>query len=47
VPDAETCREHLAAIRKLYDEGPADLVGLRETIVEKALELGRYPLGWS
>jgi hypothetical protein len=47
VPDAETCREHLAAIRKLYDEGPADVVGLRETIVEKALELGRYPLGWA
>ncbi|HET7753091.1 MAG TPA: acyl-CoA dehydrogenase family protein [Anaeromyxobacteraceae bacterium] len=46
VPDGETCRGHLAAIRKLYDEGPADLVGLRELIVEKAVEAGRYPLSW-
>jgi alkylation response protein AidB-like acyl-CoA dehydrogenase len=47
VPDPEACRGHLAAIRKLYDEGPADVVALRETLVEKALEAGRYPLAWS
>jgi alkylation response protein AidB-like acyl-CoA dehydrogenase len=46
VPEAEACREHLAAIRKLYDEGPSDVVAHREVIVEKAVEVGRYPLGW-
>jgi alkylation response protein AidB-like acyl-CoA dehydrogenase len=47
VPEPDACREHLAAIRKLYDEGPADVVALRETIVEEAVELGRYPLSWT
>ena len=47
VPDPEDCRGHLAAIQKLCDEGPADLVGLREIIVERTLEAGKYPLAWS
>jgi alkylation response protein AidB-like acyl-CoA dehydrogenase len=47
VSDPDACREHLAAIRKLYDEGPADVVSLRETIVAAAVELGRYPLSWT
>ena len=47
VPDPEECRAHLAAIRKLCDEGPADLVALRELVVERTLDAGKYPLAWS
>jgi alkylation response protein AidB-like acyl-CoA dehydrogenase len=47
VPEVASCREHLATLRKLFDEDPADVTGLRETIVAKTLEAGKYPLGWA
>jgi alkylation response protein AidB-like acyl-CoA dehydrogenase len=43
-PDA--CREHLAALRGLCDDGPVDVVHLREVIVDETLVVGGYPLGW-
>jgi hypothetical protein len=47
VVDSTACRDHLATLRKLFDEDPADLTSLRETIVAKTLEAGKYPLGWA
>jgi hypothetical protein len=32
------CRGHLATLRELFDEGPADVTALRETIVARTLE---------
>jgi hypothetical protein len=45
VPDPEACRRLLGNLRVLADEGPVDLVALRETIVEAALQAGGTPLG--
>jgi alkylation response protein AidB-like acyl-CoA dehydrogenase len=47
VTDTAACREHLAALRSLLDEEPADVTALRETIVKRTLEAGRYPLSWA
>lgn len=47
VPDVAACREHLGRLRRLFDEDPADLTALRETIVTRTLEAGKYPLGWA
>jgi alkylation response protein AidB-like acyl-CoA dehydrogenase len=47
VVDAAACGAHLARLRQLLDEGASDLVGLRETVVERALERGKYPLAWA
>lgn len=47
VTDPVACREHLGRLRRLLDEEPADLTALRETIVARTLEAGRYPLGWA
>ncbi|GEJ55368.1 acyl-CoA dehydrogenase family protein [Anaeromyxobacter diazotrophicus] len=47
VTDVAACREHLGRLRKLFDEDPADLTALREIIVTKTLEAGKYPLGWA
>jgi len=47
IVDSSGCREHLATLRKLFDEDPADLTSLREVIVAKTLESGKYPLGWA
>ena len=47
VVDSTTCRGHLATLRKLFDEEPADVTALRETIVSRTVEAGRYPLGWA
>jgi alkylation response protein AidB-like acyl-CoA dehydrogenase len=44
VADPEACRGWLAKLHRLLDEEPADLVGLRERVVEATLEAGRYPL---
>jgi hypothetical protein len=44
VPDAGACRNLLSGLHTLADEGPADLVSLRERIVEATLRAGRYPL---
>jgi alkylation response protein AidB-like acyl-CoA dehydrogenase len=44
VPDIRTCRALLGNVRTLADEDPADLVGLRETIVEAALRAGGHPI---
>ena len=45
--ESAACREHLDAIRKLFDEDPADVTGLREVIVSRTLEAGKYPLSWA
>jgi alkylation response protein AidB-like acyl-CoA dehydrogenase len=45
VIDSAACRDHLATLRKLFDEDPADLTALRETIVARTLDAGEYPLG--
>ncbi len=47
VAEAPACRDRLAKLRRFFDEDPADLTSLRETIVARALEAGRYPLGWA
>ena len=47
VVDPAACRERLAALRTLLDEEPADLTSLRETIVARTLDAGKYPLGWA
>ena len=44
--DATVWRERLAAVRTLLDEDPADPTALREAIVARTLEAGRYPLRW-
>jgi alkylation response protein AidB-like acyl-CoA dehydrogenase len=46
-PDPETCRAHLAALRTLSADEPVDVRALRETLVERTLAAGRYPLAWS
>jgi alkylation response protein AidB-like acyl-CoA dehydrogenase len=46
VPEPDACRRHLDAIRPLCDDGPADLVALREAIVLPTVEAERYPLAW-
>ncbi|HSB20747.1 MAG TPA: acyl-CoA dehydrogenase family protein [Anaeromyxobacteraceae bacterium] len=43
VPDAGACRTLLSGLGTLADEGPADLVSLRERIVEATLRVGRHP----
>ena len=47
VVDTSACRGHLATLRQLFDEGPADITSLREVIVARTLEAGKYPLGWA
>ena len=47
VSDVTACREHLSRLRRLLDEDPADLTGLRETIVAATLSAGKYPLSWA
>jgi alkylation response protein AidB-like acyl-CoA dehydrogenase len=47
IVDPAACREQLAILRRLLDEEPADVTGLRELVVERTLEVGRYPLGWA
>jgi alkylation response protein AidB-like acyl-CoA dehydrogenase len=47
VADAPRCRAHLAALRKLLDEEPLDSTALRETIVSRTLDAGKYPLAWT
>jgi alkylation response protein AidB-like acyl-CoA dehydrogenase len=44
VPDPRACRALLGNLRTLADEDPADLVGLRERIVEASLRAGGYPI---
>ncbi len=44
VPEAAACRSLLSGLRALSDEEPADLVSLRERIVEATLRAGRHPL---
>ncbi len=38
VVDPAACRGHLSTLRELFDEGPADVTALRETIVARTLE---------
>jgi alkylation response protein AidB-like acyl-CoA dehydrogenase len=38
VVDPSACRGHLSTLRELFDEGPADVTALRETIVARTLE---------
>jgi alkylation response protein AidB-like acyl-CoA dehydrogenase len=45
VVDTPACRDHLATLRKFFDEDPADTTSLREAIVARTLEAGKYPLG--
>jgi alkylation response protein AidB-like acyl-CoA dehydrogenase len=47
VVESAACREHLAAIRKLFDEEPADVTAVREVIVTRTLAAGKYPLSWA
>ena len=47
VTDPVACRDALSGLRKLFDEDPADLTALRETIVTKTLDAGKYPLSWA
>ncbi len=47
VVEPSACRGHLATLRKLFDEEPADVTGLREIIVARTIESGKYPLGWA
>jgi alkylation response protein AidB-like acyl-CoA dehydrogenase len=47
VVDAPRCSVHLAALRRLFDEAPLDVTALRETIVSRTLDAGKYPLGWA
>jgi alkylation response protein AidB-like acyl-CoA dehydrogenase len=44
VTDPAGCSAWLGKLRLLLDEEPADLVALREIVVEATLEAGRYPL---
>ncbi len=46
VRDPQACREHLAVLRELFDDEPADPAAWREAIVAPTLEKGRYPLVW-
>jgi alkylation response protein AidB-like acyl-CoA dehydrogenase len=47
VKDSTACRDHLATLRKLFDEDPADVTAYREAIVSPTLEAGCYPVGWA
>jgi alkylation response protein AidB-like acyl-CoA dehydrogenase len=47
VTEPARCRRQLATLRTLLDEEPCDLTALRETIVARTVEVGKYPLGWA
>jgi hypothetical protein len=44
VPETTACRAHLAGLRSLLDEDPADVHMLRERIAEAVVQAGRYPI---
>ena len=43
IAEGDTLRTHLAVLRRFLRRTPADVIGLKRQVADRAIELGRYP----